>query len=47
MVLPQNEIFIGNVLEKINEKGKIIHQPTLEFIDKVIDNFLTWLKNVS
>ena len=45
-VLPQNEIFIGSVLEKIDEKGEIIHQPTLEFIDQVVKNFLNWIKIV-
>lgn len=45
-VLPQNEIFIGSILEKIDEEGKIIHQPTLAFIDQVMENFLNWISIV-
>ena len=44
LVLPQNEVFIGSILEKIDGNGEIIHVPTLEFIDGVIENFITWIK---
>jgi chromate reductase, NAD(P)H dehydrogenase (quinone) len=46
IVLPANEIFIGSVLNKINDAGEIIDQLTLEFIDHVMNNFLAWIKAV-
>lgn len=43
LTLPGNEVFIGAVNEKIDETGKLIHEPTIQFIDNVMDNFINWI----
>lgn len=42
--LPGNEVFIGQVHEKLDEQGNLIHQPTIEFLDEVMNNFLDWIE---
>ncbi|NMA82610.1 MAG: NAD(P)H-dependent oxidoreductase [Epulopiscium sp.] len=46
LVLPGNEVFIGNIHEKINTEGVLIHKPTINFIDKVMMNFIEWMDRV-
>ncbi|SHE93640.1 NAD(P)H-dependent FMN reductase [Seinonella peptonophila] len=46
LVLPGNEIFVGVVHEKIDEAGQLIDQPTIEFIDQVVDRFIKWIHTV-
>jgi chromate reductase, NAD(P)H dehydrogenase (quinone) len=41
--LPGNEVFIGAVNEKIDESGNLIHEPTIQFLDSVMDNYLNWI----
>ncbi|MEH7246400.1 NADPH-dependent FMN reductase [Neobacillus niacini] len=43
LTLPGNEVFIGAVHEKLDESGKLIHEPTVQFIDTVMDNFINWI----
>jgi len=46
LTLPGNEVYVGAAHEKI-EDGKLTDEPTIEFIDSVIDNFTKWIeKNV-
>lgn len=41
-ILPGNEVYIGSIHEKINEAGELTDQATNEFLDKVVDNFITF-----
>jgi chromate reductase, NAD(P)H dehydrogenase (quinone) len=43
LTLPGNEVFIGAVQEKIDESGKLIHEPTIQFLDTVMGNFIDWV----
>lgn len=40
--LPGNEVLINQVEQKFDEAGNLTHQPTVEFIDTVVDNFIAW-----
>lgn len=42
-ILPSNEVFVTFIDEKTNNKGEIIDQMTLEFLDQTIDNFIKWI----
>ncbi|MCF6460377.1 NADPH-dependent FMN reductase [Clostridium sp. Cult3] len=44
--LPGNEVFIGNVHEKLDEDGNLIHEPTIEHLDGVVDNFIDWIDKI-
>lgn len=44
--LPGNEVFIGAVHEKINESGNLVHEPTIQFLDAVMNNFVDWIQKV-
>ncbi|MFZ0474941.1 MAG: NAD(P)H-dependent oxidoreductase [Halobacillus sp.] len=39
-VLPGNEILVGQIQHKVDEKGLITDQGTIDFIDGVVDEFL-------
>lgn len=40
--LPGNIVLIDNVKEKFNESGEFIDQRTIEYLDKVVDNYIDW-----
>lgn len=44
LTLPVDEVFIGGINEKLNDKGELIHQPTIEFLDTVIHHFQNWIQ---
>ncbi|CDQ40842.1 MULTISPECIES: NADPH-dependent FMN reductase [Virgibacillus] len=44
LTLPGNEVFIGSVHEKMDEQGKLTDEPTIEFVDSVVDNFIDWVE---
>jgi chromate reductase, NAD(P)H dehydrogenase (quinone) len=44
LTLPGNEVIIGAVHEKIDESGTLIHEPTIQFLDTVMNNFVEWVK---
>lgn len=39
-VMPNNEVYIGSIHQKINEDGDFIDQPTIDFLDVVVNNFV-------
>ena len=39
-VLPNNEVYIGSVHEKIDETGQLTDQATIDFLDSVVNNFI-------
>jgi len=41
-LLPGNEVYIGQVHEKMDAEGNIIHEPTIAFLNSVVDNFIGW-----
>lgn len=44
LTLPGNEVFIGGVQDKIDESGTLIHVPTVQFLDTVVNNFIDWVE---
>jgi len=46
-LLPGNEVYVGAVHEKIDETGNLTHEPTIKFIDMVVDNFINWYNKIS
>lgn len=44
LTLPGNEVFIGTIQDKIDQNGKLVHEPTIAFLDSVMNNFLDWMK---
>ena len=46
ITLPANEVFIGSGKDKFDEEGNFIHQPTIKFLDTVVDNFIQWVNKV-
>jgi chromate reductase, NAD(P)H dehydrogenase (quinone) len=47
LTLPGNEVFIGAIQEKLDESGSLVHEPTIQFIDTVMDNYINWIKKQS
>lgn len=47
LTLPGNEVFIGAVHEKLDESGKLVHEPTVQFIDTVMDNYINCINKQS
>ncbi|TJY41749.1 NAD(P)H-dependent oxidoreductase [Cohnella pontilimi] len=41
-LLPSNEVYVGAVHEKIDAQGNLIHEPTVQFLDSVVNNFIAW-----
>lgn len=39
-VLPGNEVFINMVHEKVDERGNLNDQGTIDFLDQVVDHFI-------
>lgn len=46
-VLPGNEVFIGMVHEKLDERGNLIDVSTINFIDTVIENFKIFVEETN
>ncbi|MGE8081893.1 NADPH-dependent FMN reductase [Peribacillus loiseleuriae] len=46
-LLPSNEVYVGAVHTKMDEDGDITHQPTIEFLDSVVNNFIDWFNQQS
>jgi chromate reductase, NAD(P)H dehydrogenase (quinone) len=42
--LPGNDVFINTIHEKVDEAGYLTHEPTLTFLDTVMDNFIDWVE---
>lgn len=47
MLLPNNEVYIGAIHEKLNENGEIIDKATIDFLDKVVDNFVDFYQKLA
>jgi chromate reductase len=44
-LLPGNEVYVGAVHEKFNEAGELTHEPTVQFSNTVVDNFINWMNH--
>lgn len=44
LTLPGNEVLIGAIHEKLDASGKLIHEPTVNFINNVMNNFIDWIQ---
>lgn len=44
--LPGNEVFIGNVQDKVDGCGDLVDEDTIAHMDKVVDNFIKWSKKI-
>lgn len=44
LTLPGNEVFINTIHEKVDEAGNLTHEPTLTFLDSVMNNFIDWVE---
>jgi len=42
-LLPGNEVYVGAAHEKFDAEGKLVHEPTVKFLDTVVDNFIAWM----
>lgn len=42
LTLPGNEVLIGSVQNKMDEKGNLTDQQTIDFLDSVVHNFVQW-----
>ena len=39
-IMPNNEVYIGSIHQKMDEVGNFTDEPTIEFLDLVVNNFL-------
>lgn len=46
-LLPGNEAYIGLVHEKLNEQGELTDEPSIKYLDLVVDNFVKWMNEIS
>lgn len=46
-ILPGNEVYIGSIHEKLNSEDEIIDNQTLDFLDQVIDNFISFYERLN
>lgn len=44
LLLPGNEVLIGAVHTKVDEAGNLTDEPTINFLDIVVDNYIEWIK---
>ncbi|MBB6733856.1 NAD(P)H-dependent oxidoreductase [Cohnella zeiphila] len=42
-IMTANDVYVGSVHEKMDAEGKLTHEPTIQFIDTVVNNFLAWI----
>ena len=43
-LLPGNEVYIGAVQNKLDENDQLIDEPTIAFLDRVVENFIAFHK---
>lgn len=41
-LLPGNEVYVGAAHEKFSAQGELTHEPTIAFLDQVVNNFIEW-----
>ncbi len=43
-IMPGNEVYVGAVHEKFDQEGNFTHEPTIKFLDTVVENLVDWVK---
>jgi len=43
-LLPGNEVYMGLAHEKFDGKGELTDEPTIRYLDLVVENFVKWMK---
>ncbi|MDF2813985.1 MAG: NADPH-dependent reductase [Paenibacillus sp.] len=43
-IMPGNEVYVGAVHEKFDQEGNFTHEPTIKFLDTVVENLVEWVK---
>ena len=46
-LLPGNEVYVGAAHTKFDEAGNLTDEPTVKFIDTVVDNFINWFNHIT
>lgn len=46
-LLPGNEVYVGAVHEKFDKVGNLTHEPTVQFLNSVVDNFINWFNHIN
>ncbi len=46
LTLPGNQVLIDNVQDKFDENGNFNDERTINYLDKIVDNYLEWAKKV-
>ncbi|GKV56495.1 FMN reductase [Sporosarcina sp. NCCP-2222] len=46
-ILPNNEVYIGSVHQKMNEEGELTDTATIDFLDSVVQNFIAFYNKMS
>lgn len=46
-ILPGNEVYIGRIHEKLNTENEIIDEQTIDFLDQVVDNFVSFYERLN
>jgi len=46
LVLPRNEVFIGNIQDKMDGEGNLTEESTIQFLDSVVESFIEWAEKV-
>jgi NAD(P)H-dependent FMN reductase len=44
-IMPGNEVYVGAVHEKFDQEGNFTHEPTIKFLDTVVENLVDWVKS--
>lgn len=45
-LLPGNEVYVGAIHTKLNEQNEVTDQATIDFLDKVVNNFIEFYNKV-
>lgn len=46
-LLPGNEVYVGAAHEKFDKEGNLIHEPTKQFLNTVVDHFINWFNHIN
>ena len=47
ITLPANEVFIGNIQDKMDEEGNLTDEVTIKFLDNTMDEFIKWVEKIN
>ncbi|GKV70028.1 FMN reductase [Sporosarcina sp. NCCP-2716] len=47
LILPNNEVYIGSIHNKIDDNDELTDEPTIAFLDSVVDNFVDFYERMT